>query len=67
MCGCGYLNGSGAICGVQFFTFVGGLLSLGSLFDCSFATIDPTTFDLEDGLEIDGMGVGFIFFQKEDG
>lgn len=67
MCGCAYLNGPLAIFVGQFFTLVGGLLSVGSMIDCSFATIDPYTFDLNDGLEIESMGVGFIFFQKSDG
>lgn len=56
-----------AIFVAQFFGLLGGLLSVGSMIDCSFATIDPTTFDMESGLEIESMGVGFIFFQKTDG
>ena len=66
MCGCGYLNGSMAICSAQFFSFIGALLAVASLIDCSFVAIDPTTITLEDGLEIDSVGVGFIFFQKEN-
>lgn len=65
MCGCGYLNGSMAICSAQFFTLIGGLLSVASLIDCSFVSIDPTTITLESGLEIDSIGAGFVFFQKE--
>ena len=69
MCGCAYLNGGRAILVGQVFTLFGGLLSLGSMIDCSFATIDPITIDLEDeDLEIDSIvGVGFLFFQKPNG
>lgn len=67
MCGCAYLNGNGAIFLVQLFGLMGSLLSVGSMIDCSFATIDPKTFDLGGGLEIEAMGVGFFFFQKADG
>jgi len=64
MCGCGYLNGSLAMSVAQIFTLLGGLLSVASMIDCSFVTIDPTTIALEGGLEIESIGVGFIFFQK---
>lgn len=67
MCGCGFLNGGMAILVVQFFTLMGSLLSLGSLVDCSFATIDTITLNLNDELEIDVIGVGLLFFQKIDG
>lgn len=68
MCGCGYLNGPLAIFVAQFFTFMGGLLSLATIIDCSFATItDRYTFDFQNGLEIESQGVGFIFFEKSDG
>ena len=40
MCGCGYLNGGRPMAMAQFFLIVGGLLSVGSLVDCSYARID---------------------------
>lgn len=67
MCGCGYLNGSLSICTAQFFTLLGALLSLASLIDCSFVSIDPTTIVLEGEVEIDSIGMGFIFFQRDTG
>lgn len=67
MCGCAYLNGGGPIFLGQFFSLMAGLLSVGTIIDCSFATIDETTLDLGDGLTIKAGGVGFIFVQKTDG
>ena len=67
MCGCAYLNGGFPIFIGQLFSLFSGLLSVGAMIDCSFATIDPTTLDLGGGLEIEAGGVGFIFVQKTDG
>ena len=41
MCGCAYLNGGGPIFLGQFFSLMAGLLSVATIIDCSFATIDP--------------------------
>eukprot|EP00751_Fragilariopsis_kerguelensis_P027478 CAMPEP_0170880632 /NCGR_PEP_ID=MMETSP0734-20130129/32550_1 /TAXON_ID=186038 /ORGANISM="Fragilariopsis kerguelensis, Strain L26-C5" /LENGTH=386 /DNA_ID=CAMNT_0011264191 /DNA_START=422 /DNA_END=1582 /DNA_ORIENTATION=+ len=71
MCGCGYLNGMLVLCIAQLFTFVGAILSLATLGDCSFATTDLIAFDLS--IEQDGSflkesrGVGFVTFQLNDG
>jgi len=67
MCGCAYLNGGWPIFCGQFFSLVAGLLSVGAIIDCSFATIDETVIDLGEGLEIEASGVGFLFVQKSDG
>ena len=67
MCGCAHLNGGMPLFFVQFFSLMAGLLSVGSMVDCSFATIDPTLLDLGDGLEIEAGGIGFLFVQKTDG
>lgn len=70
MCGCGYLNGMWTIFTAQFFTLIGAILSLATLGDCSFASIDTVTFDLsggEGGLSKESRGVGFITFQTTDG
>ena len=68
MCGCGYLNGMGAMWTAQFFIFLGGLLSLATIADCSFVTVDdPISFDFNNGLEIEAKGVGFILFEKING
>ena len=67
MCGCAYLNGGMSLSFVLFFSLMAGLLSVGSMVDCSFATIDPTILALGDGLEIEAGGVGFLFVQKTNG
>lgn len=67
MCGCAYLNGGWPIFFGQFFSLMAALLSVGTIIDCSFATIDETTIDLGEDLQIEAGGVGFIFVQKSDG
>lgn len=69
--GCGYLNGMLVLCIAQFFTFVGAILSLATLGDCSFATIDLIAFDLSTAQDRsflkESRGVGFVTFQLNDG
>jgi len=76
MCGCGYFNGMWALFTAQLFTFLGAILSLATLGDCSFAAIDPTSFELSSSENNDGSlstftkesrGVGFITFELSDG
>ena len=67
MCGCAYLNGGWPIFLGQFFSLMAGLLSVGTIIDCSFATIDEPTIDLGEDLQIEAGGVGFLFVQKSDG
>eukprot|EP00531_Pseudo-nitzschia_arenysensis_P002763 CAMPEP_0116153114 /NCGR_PEP_ID=MMETSP0329-20121206/21048_1 /TAXON_ID=697910 /ORGANISM="Pseudo-nitzschia arenysensis, Strain B593" /LENGTH=291 /DNA_ID=CAMNT_0003649953 /DNA_START=188 /DNA_END=1065 /DNA_ORIENTATION=+ len=65
--GAAYLNGGWPIFLGQFFSLMAGLLSVGTIIDCSFATIDETTIDLGEDLQIEAGGVGFLFVQKSDG
>ena len=72
MCGCGYLNGGRPMAMAQFFLLVGGLLSVGSLVDCSYSRIDgdsiPMDFGEDEGIVYEEItGVGFVFFQTVDG
>jgi len=78
MCGCGYFNGLWPILTAQFFTLVGAVLSLATLGDCAFATLDRTLIlDWEEAAAGGGgtgttttediRGVGFITFERRDG
>jgi len=68
MCGCAYLNGMGTMWTAQLFIFLGGLLSLATIANCSFVTVDdPISFDFKNGLQIEAKGMGFILFEKTDG
>ena len=76
--GCGYFNGLWPILTAQFFTLVGAVLSLATLGDCAFATLDRTLIlDWEEAAAGGGgtgtittediRGVGFITFERRDG
>ncbi len=67
MCGCSHLNGGMPLFFAQYFSLMAGILSVGSMVDCSFATIEPTLLDLGEELEIEAGGIGFLFIQRTDG
>lgn len=74
MCGCAYLNGWGAIIGVQMFALIGLLFSIATLGDCSFVELDerlflPSDLDEEDlPLKVTQTGyVGLLTWQMLDG
>ena len=72
--GCAYLNGWGAIIGVQMFALIGLLFSIATLGDCSFFELDerlflPSDLDEEDlPLKVTQTGyVGLLTWQMLDG
>eukprot|EP00537_Pseudo-nitzschia_pungens_P003197 CAMPEP_0172358458 /NCGR_PEP_ID=MMETSP1060-20121228/2772_1 /TAXON_ID=37318 /ORGANISM="Pseudo-nitzschia pungens, Strain cf. cingulata" /LENGTH=304 /DNA_ID=CAMNT_0013079683 /DNA_START=69 /DNA_END=983 /DNA_ORIENTATION=- len=65
-----YLNGVKSIFVAQFFTFLGALMSLGCLFDCSFATLSYSELSLDIFFfqsPARASSVGFLFYGSAEG